>query len=167
MSGSTETSTSVHLPIYSADASASVQVESVCRKVYLSYAVELRNDNAKPTTKPSTMSRTLSIPTIEASEVYVSPCRMIFTVDTLTIVTKSRNTSNSRRPSCHPQKRQDHFGHDTAMHTHEDRPFGVLIHVTGAMLSDSTELALHSARSILRSRRTKYRSNSLESCRFR
>lgn len=39
---------------------------------YLSYAVELRKDNARPTTKPSTVNKTLSIPTTEPNRVYVS-----------------------------------------------------------------------------------------------
>lgn len=33
------------------------------RELYLSYAVEERNDNAKPTTKPSTVSKMLLTPT--------------------------------------------------------------------------------------------------------
>lgn len=81
-------------------------------------------------------------------------------------MTETGNTSNSRRPSRHQQKRQDHLGHDTAMHTHEDRPFRVLVHVTGAVLSDEA-LALYSVPSVFRFTRTKYRSNSLESCRCR
>lgn len=114
------------------------------------------------------MSKTLSIPTIKPSETHVSLYHNSPTVQTLTVVAEMRNTSDSRRPSRHPQKRQDHLGHDTAMHTHEDRPFRVLVHVAGTVLFRFIEAsALYFVPGPVKLIRTKYRSNSLESRLFR
>jgi hypothetical protein len=46
-----------------------------------------------------------------------------------------RKDSNSSRPNSDSQKRQDHFRHDAAVHSHHDGPLGVLFHVPGAMLN--------------------------------
>jgi hypothetical protein len=45
-----------------------------------------------------------------------------------------RKDSNSSRPSSDSQNWHNHFRHDTTVHTHHDRPLGVLFHVSGAML---------------------------------
>lgn len=47
---------------------------------------------------------------------------------------QARKDSNSGRPGSDSQKRHDHFWHDTAVHSHHDRPLGMLFHVSGAML---------------------------------
>lgn len=52
----------------------------------------------------------------------------------LTVVNFFRKESNKCRPSSHSQQRQDHFGHDTTMHTHEGGPLRVLVHFTGTVL---------------------------------
>lgn len=48
-----------------------------------------------------------------------------------------RKDSDSSRPSRHRQNWQDHPWHDTTVHPHHHGPFGVLFHITGAMLDES------------------------------
>lgn len=52
----------------------------------------------------------------------------------LTVLDKSRNACDQCRPKRNREKRQDQFGQNTSMHTHEDGPFGMFIEVTGTML---------------------------------
>lgn len=165
---STGTSTFVRLPIFvRRPVSPSFGSTQFSSSAYLSYAVELRKDNARPTTKPSTVNKMLSIPTTEPSRIYVSLVIASQWHRALTAVDVTRNASNSRRPTSHPEKRQDHLGHDTAVHAHEDRPFRMLIHVARSMLLGRVDVSSALSRAKPGCPHTKYRSNSLESLRCR
>lgn len=58
-------------------------------------------------------------------------------------MTEFANASNCCGPTAHKQKRQDHLGGNTAMHTHEDWPFRMLVHITGAMLEVVESMLAH------------------------
>lgn len=49
-------------------------------------------------------------------------------------MTKLANASNGGGPTAHEGQGQDHLRGNTAMHTHEDGPFRVLVHITGTVL---------------------------------
>lgn len=52
----------------------------------------------------------------------------------LTIMTKLANARNSSGPTANEENGQDHLRGNATMHTHEHRPFRVLVHITGTVL---------------------------------
>jgi hypothetical protein len=54
--------------------------------------------------------------------------------DKPTVVDKLGDAGNDGGPSCDKGKWQNHFRHDTAVHSKEDGPFGVSIEISRSVL---------------------------------
>lgn len=58
-----------------------------------------------------------------------------FPVEPLTIMYEKRDACDQSRPRRDKEQRENKFGQDTAVHSKKDRPFRMLIEVSGTVLS--------------------------------